>query len=65
MIGRRLRRELATGLALVGLAVAGAYWQAERTHAFDEQTETGAMLRLICPLHESASVHSLRDGARR
>ncbi len=46
-----LRRELAVGAVLAVLAVAGAYWQAERTAAFDRQDGTGETLRLVCPLH--------------
>ena len=46
-----LRRELAIGVVLLILAVAGAYWQAERTAAFDRQDGTGETLRLVCPLH--------------
>ena len=46
-----LRRELAIGLLLLVLAVAGAYWQAERTAAFERQDGTGETLRLVCPLH--------------
>ena len=46
-----LRRELAIGVVLLALAVAGAYWQAERTAAFDRQDGTGETLRLVCPLH--------------
>jgi hypothetical protein len=46
-----LRLELAVGLVLVVLAVAGAYWQAERTAAFERQDGTGEALRLVCPLH--------------
>jgi hypothetical protein len=46
-----LRREIAIGLVLVVLAVAGAYWQAERTAAFERQDGTGETLRLVCPLH--------------
>jgi hypothetical protein len=46
-----LRRELAIGVVLLVLAVAGAYWQAERTAAFDRQDGTGETLRLVCPLH--------------
>ena len=46
-----LRRELAVGAVLLVLAVAGAYWQAERTAAFDRQDGTGETLRLVCPLH--------------
>jgi hypothetical protein len=43
----RLKRELSVGMALTALALGGAYWQAERTAAF-EKSET---LRLVCPLH--------------
>ena len=46
-----LRRELGFGLVLVVLAVLGAYWQAERTAAFERQDGTGETLRLVCPLH--------------
>lgn len=46
-----LRRELAVGVVLLVLAVAGAYWQAERTAAFDRRDGTGEALRLVCPLH--------------
>jgi hypothetical protein len=46
-----LRRELAVGAVLTVLAVAGAYWQAERTAAFERQDGTGEALRLVCPLH--------------
>ena len=46
-----LRRELAIGVVLLVLAVAGAYWQAERTAAFERQDGTGETLRLVCPLH--------------
>ena len=46
-----LRHELAIGLVLVVLAVAGAYWQAERTAAFERKDGTGEALRLVCPLH--------------
>ena len=46
-----LRRELAIGLVLLVLAVAGAYWQAGRTAAFARQDGTGETLRLVCPLH--------------
>ena len=46
-----LRRELAVGVVLLVLAVAGAYWQAERTAAFERQDGTGETLRLVCPLH--------------
>ncbi|HEX5781822.1 MAG TPA: hypothetical protein VFX80_07860 [Solirubrobacteraceae bacterium] len=50
-MSRRLRQELAAGLVLTVLAVAGAYWQAERTAAFERQDGTGETLRLVCPLH--------------
>jgi len=50
-VSPRLRRELAVGLALAVLAVAGAYWQAERTAAFERDDGTGETLRLVCPLH--------------
>jgi hypothetical protein len=46
-----LRRELALGVVLTVLAIAGAYWQAERTAAFERQDGTGEALRLVCPLH--------------
>ena len=46
-----LRRELAVGALLTVLAVAGAYWQAERTAAFEREDGTGEALRLVCPLH--------------
>ena len=46
-----LRRELLVGLVVTVLAVAGAYWQAERTAAFERQDGTGETLRLVCPLH--------------
>ena len=46
-----LRRELTIGVVLLVLAVAGAYWQAERTAAFDRHDGTGETLRLVCPLH--------------
>jgi len=46
-----LRRELAIGVVLLVLAVAGAYWQAERTAAFEREDGTGETLRLVCPLH--------------
>ena len=46
-----LRHELAIGLLLLLVAVAGAYWQAERTAAFERRDGTGETLRLVCPLH--------------
>ena len=44
------------GLKLVGKSdlggkLAGAYWQAERTAAFEREDGTGEALRLVCPLH--------------
>ena len=50
-IRSRLLRELAIGLAVTGVALAGAYWQAERTSAFERHDGTGEALRLVCPLH--------------
>ena len=47
----RLRTELAIGALLAVLALAGAYWQAERTAAFERRDGTGETLRLVCPLH--------------
>ena len=46
-----LRTELAIGVLLAVLALGGAYWQAERTAAFERQDGTGEALRLVCPLH--------------
>jgi len=46
-----LRKDLLVGLVVSVLAVAGAYWQAERTAAFERQDDTGQTLRLVCPLH--------------
>ena len=46
-----LWRELAVGLAVAVLAIAGAYWQAERSAAFERRDGTGETLRLVCPLH--------------
>ena len=43
--------DLAVGAVVTGLAIAGAYWQAERTAAFERQDGTGETLRLVCPLH--------------
>jgi hypothetical protein len=43
--------ELAVGGVLAALAVAGAYWQAERTASFERQDGAGETLRLVCPLH--------------
>jgi hypothetical protein len=48
---KTLVRDLAIGLVVTLLALAGAYWQAERTAAFDRQDGTGETLRLVCPLH--------------
>jgi hypothetical protein len=50
-MNRQLRRELAVGLAAAVAALAGAYWQAERTAAFESRSQTGETLRLVCPLH--------------
>jgi hypothetical protein len=47
----RLKRELSVGLAVAAVALGGAYWQAERTSAFEADTRTGDTLRLVCPLH--------------
>jgi len=46
-----LKFDLAVGLVVTLLALGGAYWQAERTAAFDRQDGTGKTLRLVCPLH--------------
>jgi hypothetical protein len=46
-----LKFDLAVGLVVTLLALAGAYWQAERTSAFDREDRTGETLRLVCPLH--------------
>ena len=48
---RTLKFDLAVGLVVALLALAGAYWQAERTAAFDRHDGTGETLRLVCPLH--------------
>jgi hypothetical protein len=50
-VSRRLRRELGAGLAVAAIALLGAYWQAERTGAFESRTQGGETLRLVCPLH--------------
>ena len=50
-MSRRLRRELGAGLAVAAVALAGAFWQAERSAAFDSPSQTGQTLRLVCPLH--------------
>ncbi|MGK7351093.1 hypothetical protein, partial [Salmonella enterica] len=49
--GMKLWHELLAGLIVTVLALGGAYWQAERTAAFDRQDGTGEALRLVCPLH--------------
>ena len=50
--GVRLRtRSRRSARVLAVLAIAGAYWQAERTAAFERQDGTGETLRLVCPLH--------------
>ena len=46
-----LSKDLLVGLVVSALALAGAYWQAERTSAFERQDGTGETLRLVCPLH--------------
>jgi len=46
-----LKFDLAVGLVVTLIALAGAYWQAERTAAFERQDGTGQTLRLVCPLH--------------
>ena len=38
-------------VSVLALALAGAYWQAERTAPFERQDGTGETLRLVCPLH--------------
>ena len=48
---RQLLLDLAVGLVVGLLALAGAYWQAERTAAFERDYGTGETLRLVCPLH--------------
>ena len=48
---KTLKFDLAVGAVVTVLAIAGAYWQAERTAAFDRQDGTGRTLRLVCPLH--------------
>jgi len=48
---RTLWKDLVVGLVVSVLALGGAYWQAERTAAFDRQDGTGKTLRLVCPLH--------------
>jgi hypothetical protein len=50
-MSRRLRRELGAGLAMAAIALAGAFWQAERAGAFESRTDGGDTLRLVCPLH--------------
>ena len=46
-----LWKDLVVGLVVSALALGGAYWQAERTAAFDRKDGTGETLRLVCPLH--------------
>jgi len=48
---RQLLLDLAVGLVVGMLALAGAYWQAERTASFERKDGTGQTLRLVCPLH--------------
>ena len=50
-VSRRLRREVGVGLAVATAALAGAFWQADRTGAFEPESDTGRALRLVCPLH--------------
>ena len=50
-MSRRLRREAGVGIAVALVALAGAFWQAERTGAFESQSQAGQALRLVCPLH--------------
>ncbi len=50
-MSRRLRREIGAGLAVAAVALAGAFWQAERTSAFESRSQSGQTLRLVCPLH--------------
>jgi hypothetical protein len=44
-MSRRLRRDLAVGLAITPVAFGGVYWQA------GQAGESGEVPRLICPLH--------------
>jgi len=46
-----LSKDLLVGVVVSVLALGAAYWQAERTAAFDRQDGTGETLRLVCPLH--------------
>ncbi|HKG63537.1 MAG TPA: hypothetical protein VKB28_05695 [Solirubrobacteraceae bacterium] len=46
-----LWKDLLVGLVVTVLALGGAYWQAERTAAFERHDGTGETLRLVCPLH--------------
>ena len=46
-----LSKDLLVGLVVSVLALGAAYWQAERTAAFERQDATGQTLRLVCPLH--------------
>lgn len=48
---KTLKFDLAVGALVTVLAIAGAYWQAERTAAFERHDSTGKTLRLVCPLH--------------
>ena len=48
---KTLKFDLAVGAVVTVLAIAGAYWQAERTAAFERKDGTGEALRLVCPLH--------------
>jgi hypothetical protein len=44
-MSRRLRRDLAVGVAITLVAFGGVYWQAGQAGA------SGEVPRLICPLH--------------
>jgi hypothetical protein len=47
----RLGKDLVVTAVVSVFALAGAYWQAERTASFERQDGTGQTLRLVCPLH--------------
>ena len=57
-MSRRLRRELGAGLAVAAIALAGAYWQAERTGAFESRSRgrRDAAARLPAALASRAKV---------
>jgi hypothetical protein len=46
-----LWKDLLVSLVVCVLALGGAYWQAERTAAFERKDGTGETLRFVCPLH--------------